>query len=406
MEMDLNLSVLRSVLADVDEPFLRRLVAEGETRAVERKLKPTGIVLGEAASSFANTLGGWILLGVEDHVLAGKSAADQPAPQVEGWSPPGRVDVQDWVREQLRQQVDPIPPFAARMVDLAGRSVGVVRVYESVNTPHVVRRTGAVYVRGQGGKEPATHADVAQLAAKGADAATRAIERLDLLPGLDSSDRALPPLPTGSKSHIRRIRLRIAPLTTRPGFQDDVLATPFVNSFEEKIFPLVCGVEDLTPRNVVSQYGFRFEASHSDLHRNGAIVWIAGADGRGAVEVGMIRASEPDDARRIRLEIQQRHFQAFFTAATAALRAIESFGEAFYWMDFQPPSNSYITVPDEQAGGSQRAVAALRFPGRIVIPSSEPELRAEAERCVRQLARAGGLAAFEPARQATAEMAD
>lgn len=62
------------------EDTLKALLAESETLFVEHKAdiaKGEGYQLAKAVASFANTLGGWVLVGVED---GGKP--------ISGWTPP------------------------------------------------------------------------------------------------------------------------------------------------------------------------------------------------------------------------------------------------------------------------------------------------------------------------------
>ena len=114
-----------------------------ETLFVEHK---TGIGadsshgLMSAVSSFANGLGGWVLLGV-----ANGRPLEEP-PEWLGADSPALVDV---VRDRLRVELDPLPAFEARVLPCPGtdRRVGVVRVYESSDTPHIAIGTGAVYIR-------------------------------------------------------------------------------------------------------------------------------------------------------------------------------------------------------------------------------------------------------------------
>jgi len=51
------------------------------------------------------------------------------------------------VRQVLDRHVEPIPPFAATVMGEAGEAVGVVRVHESADTPHITKPDGAIYVR-------------------------------------------------------------------------------------------------------------------------------------------------------------------------------------------------------------------------------------------------------------------
>src|SRR5262245_1921307 len=110
---------LRSLaLADISPEDIGWMIREGET-LVELKAGTPKDGIGPTVTSFANTLGGWLILGVEDKNRV-----------VVGWKPSGRADIVDYLRERLRQEVDPLPPFAARGMEIEGRQVGVVRVYE------------------------------------------------------------------------------------------------------------------------------------------------------------------------------------------------------------------------------------------------------------------------------------
>jgi hypothetical protein len=73
------------------EQMIEALLAESETLFVEHKAgiaKGEGYQLAKAVGSFANTLGGWVLVGVRD---------GKPIP---GWQPPGGGFV-DAVRQRL-----------------------------------------------------------------------------------------------------------------------------------------------------------------------------------------------------------------------------------------------------------------------------------------------------------------
>jgi hypothetical protein len=60
-------SLRRLTLADTTDETVRRLIDHGEDLFVERKQElPSGSGFGATVASFANTLGGWILLGVAD----------------------------------------------------------------------------------------------------------------------------------------------------------------------------------------------------------------------------------------------------------------------------------------------------------------------------------------------------
>lgn len=124
--------------ADVEVGDVERMLGLDETLFVEHKGAEPDRQLAKAVASFANQLGGWVILNVEK----GKPLGPLPAWVANAASP---VDA---VRDRLNLLVDPMPPFEARPFDLDdNKAVLVVRVYESADTPHILR-DGAIYVRG------------------------------------------------------------------------------------------------------------------------------------------------------------------------------------------------------------------------------------------------------------------
>lgn len=163
-------SLRRLSLADLDSATLERLIKEGEHLFVERERQlPQPPKFGASVSAFANTLGGWLLLGGDDDGT------------VRGYEPPGSTDLQSHLAAVLRREADPLPPFVADMHEHNGKPVGVVRIFESADSPHIVRGTGAVYLRTSKGKEPVPvddHRVLLDLARRGEQADRDARERL------------------------------------------------------------------------------------------------------------------------------------------------------------------------------------------------------------------------------------
>lgn len=160
--------IRRLSLGDLDDDALRRLVAHGEDLFVERKreLPKTGI--GRVVASFANSLGGWLLLGVEDNGT------------LVGYALPGRTDVQSHVGQLLAAEVEPLPPFVAAERKLDGVSLLVVRVFESADTPHLLR-TGSIPIRTpKGTANVIDQALLIDLARRGGEAMERARRRISL----------------------------------------------------------------------------------------------------------------------------------------------------------------------------------------------------------------------------------
>lgn len=142
-------SYLRTTLSSVPGPGVRNLALgeltpagvhemlhEGESLFFEHKkdmAQGSGFQIAKAAASFANTLGGWLLVGVERNEV-----------RVD-WQPPAG-DFVDAIRQRLEGHVDPLPSFAAVVMKVHGRQLGIVRIYESADTPHILS-DGSVVVR-------------------------------------------------------------------------------------------------------------------------------------------------------------------------------------------------------------------------------------------------------------------
>jgi hypothetical protein len=129
-------------LADLGEAELQRLIAAGEDGGVERKAKPPREGLAPSVAAFANSGGGWLLLGVDDDAT------------IRGFAVPGRAQPHDWLRERLQRAIDPLPNFETATVSTVDGDVLVVRIPPSAATPHVLRDRGVVYAREPGGKRP------------------------------------------------------------------------------------------------------------------------------------------------------------------------------------------------------------------------------------------------------------
>jgi Schlafen, AlbA_2 len=204
-------SIRRLSLAGLDEGELRRLIDHGEDLFVERKVQPPeGDGLGAAVASLANTLGGWLLLGVGD---------DR---SVQGYEPGERIDPQSHFGQVLSNQVDPLPPFVADVRRLDEKPITVIRVFESMDTPHLLTASGAIYVRDSSGKKPVSdHTELVELARRGEAALERAQKRFrSLVPPIqDLATWDRPDLIAAGTQGVALV-VRAAPLTLTPQFSD------------------------------------------------------------------------------------------------------------------------------------------------------------------------------------------
>jgi predicted HTH transcriptional regulator len=143
-------SFSHGALVDLSSDDLSRMLELYETLFVEHKSdisQESAHGLVRAVASFANTVGGWLLIGVKD---------SRPTGAAMRWTASDAPTLVDAVRDILRGEIDPLPAFEARVIDHPEGPVGVVRVYESSDTPHVVLRSGSVFVREVAGNADAS----------------------------------------------------------------------------------------------------------------------------------------------------------------------------------------------------------------------------------------------------------
>lgn len=140
---------------------------------------------------------------------------DDRTRELTGFEFPRGTDPQSHIGHLLRKAVDPVPPFLANDLTVDGSKVAFVRVFPA-SVPVLVRGTGAVYTRDDGGKRPISdHRALLELAKQGREAEDAARRRPDETLravtnlGLNRSTPSLPNL------HMQAI-VRAAPLTVTP----------------------------------------------------------------------------------------------------------------------------------------------------------------------------------------------
>lgn len=155
-------------LEDVAE-ILRRVGEDRESLYFERKRSVTPSSLAKTCAAFANTNGGLLVVGVEDgsdELVGVESVGSEP---------------QVWVKDVLRGRVLPLPAFQARALDVGnGLVLLLVLVEWSSTTPHLLTRSGAIYVRNPGSSDPVPIGDqglLLDLTRRGRDARDAAVSQ-------------------------------------------------------------------------------------------------------------------------------------------------------------------------------------------------------------------------------------
>ena len=380
-------SIRRLSLAELDQATLEELVRHGEDLLVERKQDlPKPPRFGAAAGSLANTLGGWILLGVADDGT------------VTGWEKDERLDLQSHLGAVLRAEVDPLPPFIADMREVDGKPIGVIRVFPSADSPHIVRGTGAVYVRSSKGKEPVDdHRTLLELARRGEDAENDARHRLSALVdvgfALQAPDFRPPNVAFGDEVAVRYIA-RAAPLTVTPAFSDWPLTRRAAEALaavaDEHLLPphqMPYGREAPYPtpfgRGVVVR-----GSQETGIGRADEVTLVA--DSGGVIGISMRRGAHGDHPTVLLQAVLEDELLPLTTSLSALLEQAEAYGRAV--VDLWLVMARGVQVHRAVVAGMDREMHVSR---EVTIPADEDEVRALAESWHRELQRNVGIAKFE-----------
>jgi hypothetical protein len=370
---------LRSLaLADVTSADVRWMIEEGES-LVELKVEIPSEGIGPTIASFANSLGGWVILGVDDKTR-----------DVVGWKPPGRADDLDYLRDRLRQEVDPVPPFAAKRMIVERRRVSVIRIYESADTPHIVRGTGTVFVRDPGAKRPVDqHDHLVELARRGEEAGRRARDRLN--EGLEANRLLVEDDPDSGTPSIL-VMARAAPLTVTPTVRDWPLKRAAAEWCAERADALVAQQmpygrqgpwREPFGRGIAARVIQQKGADATDS----ALVVADSAGVIGArIRLGALRGDEPFIHLDSMLGDELRPL-----AETLAdgLRAAEAYGRSV--------AEAYLSLSENGKlyGGRTVSPRRLRSSHELTIPGDANEIASLAESWHREFQRSVGLERYE-----------
>jgi hypothetical protein len=375
--------IQRLAAADLDEETFRGMVEEGEGLLVERKSElPKPEALGKLVGSLANTLGGWILLGVTDRER-----------KIVGGAFPPSTDPQSHIGNLLRNQVDPVPPFLAGALKATGHDVGYVRVFQAA-TPVLATGTGAVYVRDAGGTRPISdHRDLLALATRGQQAETDARVRADAQVRFQHELLAPRLGYPGGKVHVPegylRVIVRGAPLTVTPQFQD----WPVSKRGSSVCWQVARRLADLLGAeegfdHEVSPRGRLVTARACPLQPPPAdkVSWLAivAADCAGvagaAVAYKSYESMETHDLRR-------RAIRPGIEAVVEVLEEAEAYGDAVLDMWLCTPGKGFSLAGE--ARGLPRGVHCGS--ARLTIPAGDDECAALGRTWEREIAREAGM---------------
>jgi len=193
---------------------------ERETLWFERKAAISPNSLSKACAAFANTHGGLLVVGVadDDDTLAGIE--------------PLAAEAQLWVKDTLRGLVLPMPPFRARWLEVGdGRGVLLVLVEESSTTPHLLLRSGAIYVRNPGSSDPVPIGDqrrLLDLTRRGEEAAASAVT------GANTALEAQLHRNYGVLDHVEKLAL--VPTGVSAGFEERLFTSTTPDSLSRTLW--------------------------------------------------------------------------------------------------------------------------------------------------------------------------
>jgi Putative DNA-binding domain len=419
-------SFVHGALVDMSPGDLDRMLELDETLFVEHKRdlgEDSNYGLAKAVSAFANTLGGWLLLGVENGMPHGSTAS---------WISPGQgPTLVDMVRDRLRGEVDPLPAFEARVITHRDGSVGVVRIYESADTPHVMLQSGSVFVREVAGDvdvanpgrpgarsrgeriyratQIRSRAELLELAARGAAAAQRVQALVDPTRPLPLTNGHLLLKFAHTANGLEAvmfdrglIAVRVAPYSLPSRFRSWVTTAEGANAALSALenladihglatgwsTPHASGVSvaiQVHPPALLSDAsGFALDAeARVTLDRAG----VAGA--------ALLFAGPHDSGRRSRISLKQLAdslIRPAIEAALAMLAAGEFLGRCWCQVDLVGLPAALL-LADE---GNRSPGGWVPTGADLALPASDDQVQAVARQAAYAYARSAGLAAWDP----------
>lgn len=370
-------------------PDLERLISVGEPGGVEFKVavpsKEEG--LAPTFAAFANTTGGWLLLGVDDDG------------RVQGFETPGTAQPSDWLRDHLLARIDPLPAFRARMLTSGTTRVLVVHIPESPSAPHVLKRTGVVYERSSGSSRPVdSQSKLLSICERLADAQRAADDRLMTLPRIHEALSAEMTGPAANdQTRIANWSVAVTPLGVVPDFGRLVLRGSSIRAMEMSAAAALRMLSE-SERDLWSEtkaLGNAYEIRGSSLSTKDEMVLTVDAQGAAVARWsarlfrGVLHL--PGIGDDVLLPLLQLSVAALQTAEVEG--QIEVRGRLLV----RSTDANYAPVLTVSAAGDTGEVVTespREFSGRLASPSEE-EIRQLVDMWWRELGRAAGLHLWE-----------
>jgi hypothetical protein len=418
-------SFTHGALAELTLDDLGRMLELDETLFVEHKgdLRSEGAYnLTRGIASFANTLGGWLLVGVRDGKPIGEPGA---------WADPSGPPLVDVVRDRLRLEIDPLPSFEARVMPHSDGPVGVVRVYESSDTPHVAVSSGSVFVREVAGTGDAAHpkrpgsglrgerahhaaqirsrAQLLELAQRGRVAAERVRALVDPVQPLPLVAEALnlhfEPVGGGRvqprPSDGGAVVVRLVPYTLPPRFRGWA-TTADASGAVLRAAETLAELRGLAPNWLIPHpagASLTIERMGDARHRDAAGGALGGmarvvVDGAGVVGAAL-DLEAPENERRGRMhlhEVADGLVKPVIAAAADVLRAGEVLGRCWCQIDLVRLPRALLLEQE----GNRGASGWVPTSGDLTLPVEEEGLKASARKAVYAYARSAGIPAWDP----------
>lgn len=372
-------------ITTLDSLGFAALIAAGET-VVERKERPPKEGLGPSVAAYANTGGGWLLLGVSN---AGDAV---------GWKPPGRAELHDWLRTVLREAIDPLPLFNCKPVEHNGHSVAAIRVYPGT-PPYVLRTSGCVYVREPGGKNPIrTQAQLLAFVRQNGETEATAAARLELSRGLglrlhaDSDPPAVP-----SQTHTARWVMTGTPQVVPMDFAARALMESAIRAADTRLVA-VLQRQTLHPHSQPPGAAGQAFVIEGQSTVSGMFMRLI------VTAAGTVAATLAESLRRPMFhtgQIADIRLASLLNLVFGTLSDLDATGRGLFHLSLHveptaPGADHVITFGSANQGYAMSTAQSLEWNGEVLLPVSDESIAETAERMMRAIAREAGITYWEP----------